>query len=76
MESNTLSFVWKAILKMRKPFCIIDLYARLYKKGVTDRELILQVLDEMYDAGLIDFHKIEGVVDEDGEEVWGFTVTA
>ena len=50
---NLRSIVREAILKQTEPFCISDIYFRL--ENVTkDRELILQVLDELYDEQLLD----------------------
>jgi hypothetical protein len=69
--ANDVGFIRKAILEMDKPFCLIDLYRRLEKIGVTDRGLILRVLDELYEEGLIEYDKIEQTVDE---PVWGFKI--
>lgn len=64
------------ILDMDKPFYTADLFARLLKeKNIKDRELILQVLDELYDDGLIGYTKIIGKVSEPSESVsWAFYV--
>ena len=62
-----------SIMKMEKPFCISDLFYRLERNGITDRELIIQVLDELYDEGLIDYCKLRGFVDGSSSE-WAFHV--
>lgn len=72
---NDVSNIRKEIMAMEKPFCLTDLYIRLEKKGVTDRGLILTVLDELYAEGLIEYDKIEGTVDEPHDEVnWAFRI--
>ena len=73
--SNTRANIRYAILQMKKPFCIADLYFRLEQQGFCDRELMLQVLDELYDEGLIDYCKQTGIVDEaDPGYRWAFQV--
>ena len=72
---NDVSNIRKEIMAMEKPFCLTDLYIRLEKKGITDRGLILTVLDELYAEGLIEYDKIEGMVDEPHDEVnWAFRI--
>lgn len=72
---NTRANIRCAILKMKKPFCIADLYFRLEKQGFRDRELMLQVLDELYDEGLIDYCKQSGIVDDPSAgSKWAFQV--
>lgn len=56
---NTRTVIRQFILEMDTPFCLSDLFVRLRKKGVSDRELTLQVLDELYDDGLIEYVKVE-----------------
>ena len=63
------------ILRMEKPFCISDLIARMEQKGINDRKLILQVLDEMYEEGVIEYRKNEGIVDSpDSSASWCFCI--
>ena len=46
--------VWKAILAQNESFTIAELFCKLEKQySLTDKELILQVLDQMYDEGLL-----------------------
>lgn len=73
--SNDVSNIRKEIMAMNKPFCLIDLYLRLEKVGITDRESILTVLDELYDEGLVEYAKIEGMTDKLHDEVkWAFRI--
>ena len=72
---NTRSKIRYTILKMEKPFCISDLFYRLEGNGFFDRELILQVLDELYDEGMIDYCRMSGVVDDPNvASKWAFRV--
>ncbi len=59
------------ILSLEKPFCIADLFDVLTEQEIKDRDLILQILDELYDEGLVDYRRREGIVDE---PVWAFHV--
>lgn len=59
------------ILAMEKPFCITDLFVTLSLEGITDRDLILEILDELYERGIIEYRRREGVVDE---PKWAFYV--
>ena len=75
MDNTARTQIRYTILKMKKPFCISDLFFRLEKNGFTDRELIIQVLDELYDEGLIDYCKLTGTVDDpDSSSGWAFRV--
>lgn len=72
---NTRAQIRFTILEMEKPFCISDLFFRLEKDGFKDRELILQVLDELYDEGLVNYCKMNGIVDNpDSSSGWAFQV--
>ena len=51
---NTRSKIRKAILEQQKPFSNNDLVCRL-KSISKDKEFILDVLDELYGEGLIDY---------------------
>lgn len=58
------SAIRKAIIEMEKPFCVADLLSRLKKQGIENKGLILEILNEMFDEGLIKYEKITGRVDE------------
>lgn len=68
---NDRTKIRQTILSMKKPFCIADLFAALNSERVTDRDLILEVLDELYSRGLIEYRRREGVVDD---PQWAFYV--
>ena len=53
--NNSRSFVRKAILEMNEPFHLEDLYDRLLKQDVTDKGLVLQVMEELYQETLVDY---------------------
>ena len=65
-----------AILGMEKPFCITDLFLRFEKQGITDREIILSVLDELYDEGFIEYDRVSGTVDDPDNNAssWAFKI--
>ena len=50
-----LNLIKKTILEIEKPFLMSDLFDVLEKKGVRDRRLILRVLDQLLDDGLVDY---------------------
>lgn len=68
---DTYTTIRQTILAMEKPFCIADLFIALDSRGVDDRNLILEVLDELYERGLIEYRRREGVVDD---PKWAFHV--
>ncbi len=49
----------RTILNMNIPFKLSQLYEVLEKKGITDRELILDVLNQLYEKGLLDYASVE-----------------
>lgn len=61
----------QTILAMEKPFCIADLFVALDLVGITDRDLILEILDEFYERGIVDYRRREGIVDD---PKWAFCV--
>lgn len=68
MSLNDLSRIIKeTILDMERPFNVSDLLYRLALKKVTNRTLILEVLDELCDNGLIDYSEIN-------DDCWAFSV--
>lgn len=53
MEHNLYTKIREAILGQKEPFCLSDIYVRL--KGLTDdRNLILQCVEELFAAKLLD----------------------
>lgn len=69
--SDNRSVIRQTILALEKPFCISDLFIMLGSKDIKERDLILEVLDELYDRGLVDYRRREGVVDN---PKWAFFV--
>lgn len=68
MFLNDLSRIIKeTILNMERPFNVSDLLYRLALKGVTNRTLILEVLDELCENELIDYSEINN-------DCWAFSV--
>ena len=68
MSLNVLSRIIKeTIIDMERPFNVSDLLYRLALKKVTNRTLILEVLDELCDNGLIDYSEIN-------DDCWAFSV--
>lgn len=56
------------ILNLEKPFSIYFLFQCLESKGITDRTLILEVLDYMCETGWIKYSEII-------EDYWGYQIT-
>lgn len=68
MSLNNLSGIIKeTILGMERPFNVSDLFYQLELKGVKNRTLILEVLDELCDNELIDYSEIN-------DDCWAFNV--
>lgn len=55
---NTIGIIKKTILGIEKPFKMSDLYAKLAEKGITNKKLILKVLDQLLDERLVDYDDI------------------
>lgn len=72
-DNTTRIKLRNAILDMETPFCLTDLYYHMEKKGFTDRKMILQVLDELYDDGLIVYDRVKETVDAP-DMMWAFCV--
>ena len=54
--TREIANIRKAILDQKKPFCQIDLFNRLERDyAITDREAILDVLDELFNIGLVEY---------------------
>lgn len=67
VDRNLYARVRRAIMEQKEPFCISDLYDSL--KDITDnRDLILECLNEKYEAGLIHYVAIE-------EGRWAYVVS-
>ena len=46
------------ILNQKEPFCLSDIYLRMSMENINDKELVTQVLNELYSEGLIEYSKI------------------
>lgn len=68
---NVCTKIRQTILSMEKPFCITDLFAALNSEGIDDRDLILEILDELYERGIIEYRRREGIIDD---PKWAFYV--
>ena len=69
---NTHANIRKEILAQEKPFCIEDLISRLEKKGITNKRLILYILDEMYKEGLVKHGKVS--IEDSTDEIFAFYI--
>lgn len=56
--------IQNVILQMDKPFLLSDLFDVLEKKGISNKDLILQVLDELLNRGLVEYSDFD---DDEGE---------
>lgn len=56
---NTKLVISRTILEMDIPFKISELYSKLDEKGIKDKALILDVLNQLYESGLVDYSSFE-----------------
>lgn len=59
MLSPTLK-IQTAILSIKVPFCVTSLFWLLAAFGMTDRNLILDILDDLCDRGLVVYQPQNG----------------
>ncbi len=64
--------VRKAILSQTTPFCITDLICRLNQKGLKNTGIILNVLDELFNVGIVKYDKV--ATRSDGTEIYAFYI--
>ena len=65
-EQRTI--IREVILGMERPFNVSDLFYKLNEKhGIRNRPLILEVLDELCDSGIIDYSEVN-------DDCWAFEV--
>ena len=69
---STHEYIRKEILAQEKPFCIEDLIVRLEKKGMTNKRLILYILDKMHKEGLVKHGKVK--VEDSNDEIFAFYI--
>lgn len=68
MELTQRQIIRTVILGMTTPFNKADLFYLLESKhGVSNRNLVLKILDELCDSGVVKFTEIK-------DNVWGFVV--
>ena len=53
------SVIQKTILEMDKPFLMSDLFAKLSEQGITDETIILRILDQLLNSGLVSYSDIQ-----------------
>ena len=71
MSVNVLrKIIRETILEMERPFNVSDLFYKLnHAHNIRNRTLILEVLDELCDSGVIDYSEIN-------DDCWAFNVVA
>lgn len=69
MSSNEQrTIIREVILGMERPFNVSDLFYKLdANHGIRNRPLILEVLDELCDSGIIDYSEVN-------DDCWAFEV--
>lgn len=67
MKNNLRSEILREISNQKQPFCLIDIYAEL-EKITDDRNLILECVNALFAARLLDYRYINE------EEQWAFVV--
>lgn len=53
------SIIQKTILEMDKPFLMSELFEKLFEVGITDGAIILDVLDQLLNSGLVSYSDIQ-----------------
>ena len=71
MEKNTPQNVRNEIFNQKDPFCLTDIINRLKETGITNEGLILLILNELFNAGFLDYKE---VISSNGEKIWAFVV--
>ena len=74
LNSDLRRTIREKILEMDKPFCLVDLLMQLKEDNITDRRVIVSVLNEMYEDGVIYYDEVEGTVDDPKASKWVFYV--
>lgn len=69
---STKIIISKTILSMNIPFKLSDLYERLATQGIRDHALILDVLNELYENGLVDYSSVEDDTFESRRPIYNF----
>lgn len=73
-NKNDVDVIRRFILEQAEPFTKYGLFYRAEKDGITDRGLIMIVLDELYQEGLVQ----DGIIGKtsDGKDLCGFFIDA
>ena len=73
-NKNDVDVIRRFILEQTKPFTMNGLFYRAEKDGITDRGLIMKVLNELYQEGLVQ----DGIIGKtsDGKDLYGFYIDA
>lgn len=75
-DKNDVRIIRRFILGQKEPFCLVDIYRRAEREGITDRGLVLNVLDELYEEGLIYYDRINPLPISLKKSQWGFYVAS
>ena len=70
-KQATKQEIRKMIMSQSKPFCLIDLYARIEMIKPANRSLVLEVLDQLYLEGLVEYAHLAQKM---GNTEWAFVV--
>jgi hypothetical protein len=71
---NDVGVIRRFILDQTKPFCLVDLYNRAERVGITDARLVTIVLDELGKEGLIDYGEIEPESTNPEASIWAYHI--
>ncbi len=58
LNTNEL-LIQKIILEMDKPFLLSELFDVIMEKGINNKELVLHVLDQLLNSGLVEYSDFE-----------------
>lgn len=65
LRTDSTIFICNIILSMDRPFKISQLLEKMESEGVSDKDKVLQVLDELCDSGIIKYSEVE-------DEQWAY----
>lgn len=59
MKKNPETIICDIILSMERPFKVSQLLQRMEENGINDKDMVLEVLDQLCDSGLIKYSEVD-----------------
>ena len=65
----------KFIVDMKGPFCLLNLYIRVENQlKITDRRLIDDVLNELYEIGIVVYREVDPPSENPDDPKWAYYI--